>query len=305
MSVANLGYLHICESSSGSWQDFGVNILGLMAIDRADYSNTTFLKMDNHPFRIMVSDASDSQPVGLVAAGWEMASKAEYDAILEQLQSAGVAVQLGDEAGAKLRCVSEYISATDPCGSHFEIYHGRTTNDAACSVAFDSPLGVKEFVTGPMGLGHLVIPAPEIEKSHQFYCQTMGFKDSDDLHLPPFAEGFPDQRVMFMHAKNPRHHSLALYNFPNPVGIVHLMVEVTNVDDVGQCLDRVQKAELPLLASLGRHANDQMLSFYVFGPDGIAVEYGCEGLQIDASFKPTVSTVGDIWGHDYQMPAPE
>ena len=304
MPVANLGYLHIAESSANSWRDFGANILGLMPIERSNYSDTTFLKMDDQPFRLMVSAANDSQPAGLVAAGWEMANKAEYDAMLLQLQNAGVEIQHGDEAGAKLRCVSEYVCAADPCGSRFEIYHGRTS-DTACGVAFESPLGIKTFVTGPMGLGHLVIPAPEIEKSHQFYCEALGFKNSDDLNLPPFAEGFPDQRIIFMHANNPRHHSLALYNFPNPVGIIHLMVEVADVDEVGKGLDRVQKAGLPLLASLGRHLNDQMLSFYVFGPDGIAVEYGCEGLQIDDSFEATVSTIGDIWGHDYQMPAPE
>ena len=44
-----------------------------------------------------------------------------------------------------------------------------------------------------------------------------------------------------------------------------------------------------------------MLSFYAVGPGGIAVEYGCDGLQLDwETFEPTTSTVADIWGHEYQ-----
>ena len=79
----------------------------------------------------------------------------------------------------------------------------------------------------------------------------------------------------------------------------------TSIDEVGACLDRVTNAGYPLLSSLGRHCNDNMLSFYVFGPGGIAVEYGYDGLQFDNwdEFTPTVSTEGDFWGHAYQMPA--
>jgi len=87
---------------------------------------------------------------------------------------------------------------------------------------------------------------------------------------------------------------------------VHLILEVPDIDHVGACLDRVQKAGYPLMSTLGRHCNDNMLSFYVVGPGGIAVEYGCEGRQIDwQNFEPTVSTVGDFWGHDYIVPEVE
>ena len=109
--------------------------------------------------------------------------------------------------------------------------------------------------------------------------------------------------IRFMHACNPRHHSLALFNYPNPVGIVHLILEVPDVDCVGACLDRVQVAGYPLMSTLGRHCNDNMLSFYVIGPGGIAVEYGCEGKLIDwQNYQCTESTQGDFWGHDYVTP---
>lgn len=298
MSVANLGYIHISETDKGSWQQFGGNILGLMPIERPEFADNTFLKMDDAPFRVMVSVTDEAK---LLATGWDTGSQAGFDAMVAKLEAAGVTVTAGDDTGAALRCVTQYASAQDPAGNPFEIFHTRTST-AECDVAFESPVGIKQFVTGDMGLGHAVIPAPNADETHAFYTDVMGFGNSDHLRLPPPAEGAPEMRIIFMHASNARHHSLALANFPHPVGIVHMMVEVTTIDEVGACLDRVNQAGIPLLSTLGRHCNDNMVSFYAIGPGGIAVEFGYDGLQIEdwSKFPPTESTEGDFWGHAYQ-----
>ena len=110
-----------------------------------------------------------------------------------------------------------------------------------------------------------------------------------------------------MHADNPRHHTLGLYNFPNPTGIIHVMAEVGSIDEVGACMDRVKKAGLHIFASLGRHENDEMISFYFFAPGGIGFEVGYDGKQVEdwSQFTPTQSTLGDIWGHEYDFPMPD
>ncbi len=299
MSVANLGYLHVSEQAAGSWRSFGTDVLGTMDVPRCDYEDCTFLKIDDAPFRLMASPGETDK---LVSAGLETASASDYQALIEKIKAAGVDVQAGTREEAEQRCVTEFVRFNDPAGNCLELYYGRT-NPQECNSPFESPQGVSRFVTGDMGLGHVVLPAPDIEQVRAFYIDVLGFGDSDDLRLPPPAEGAPDMRVIFMHANNPRHHSVALFNGPSPVGIVHMMLEVTSIDEVGACLDRVHQAGLPLLSSLGRHCNDNMLSFYVFGPGGIAVEYGYDGLQLDWNeFSPTVSTRGDFWGHAYQMP---
>ncbi len=186
--------------------------------------------------------------------------------------------------------------SADPAGNPFEVYYGRT----GVGGEFKSPQGVSGFVTGDMGLGHYVVPAPNIDETHEFYKTVLGFGDSDDLTLPPPTEGAPEMRIVFMHAGNPRHHSIALFNFPVASGCVHLMFEVQNIDEVGACMDRMEAAHIPLMSTLGRHANDMMLSFYPIGPGGCVVEYGCGGLQLNLdTFQPTKSTVADIWGHAY------
>jgi 3,4-dihydroxy-9,10-secoandrosta-1,3,5(10)-triene-9,17-dione 4,5-dioxygenase len=87
-----------------------------------------------------------------------------------------------------------------------------------------------------------------------------------------------------------------------PSGIVHLMMEVENSDDVGLALDRAIRRKVPMSATLGRHVNDKMLSFYMKTPSGFDVEFGCEGLEVDDhSWVARESTAVSLWGHDFSV----
>ena len=297
MSVASLGYITLQTQDVTAWKTFGSDVLGLMLDAEQGDADKLYFRMDDHPSRLIVQQGDEDK---LLSIGWEFSDAGAYKDVVQRLRDAGAAVTDGDTDGAQTRGVSEYSISADPSGNPFEVYHTRTRlNDN-----FASPLDIKQFVTGELGMGHAVIPAPNTDETHVFYKNVLGFGDSDNLTLPPPAEGAPEMNIRFMHACNPRHHSLALFNFPNPVGLIHLILEVDSIDEVGACLDRVQKGGYPLMATLGRHCNDNMLSFYVVGPGGFAVEFGCEGEQIDwQNYKATESTIGDIWGHDYVPPA--
>ena len=96
--------------------------------------------------------------------------------------------------------------------------------------------------------------------------------------------------------------ALAFMPMPNPTGIVHLMVEVENSDDVGLCLDRAIRKKVKMSATLGRHINDKMLSFYMKTPGGFDIEFGCEGLEVDDhSWTARESTAVSLWGHDFTV----
>jgi 3,4-dihydroxy-9,10-secoandrosta-1,3,5(10)-triene-9,17-dione 4,5-dioxygenase len=91
---------------------------------------------------------------------------------------------------------------------------------------------------------------------------------------------------------------------PTPSGIVHLMIEVRDADDVGLCLDRALRRKVPMSATLGRHVNDLMLSFYMKTPGGFDVEFGCEGRQVhDENWIARESTAVSLWGHDFSLGA--
>jgi 3,4-dihydroxy-9,10-secoandrosta-1,3,5(10)-triene-9,17-dione 4,5-dioxygenase len=91
---------------------------------------------------------------------------------------------------------------------------------------------------------------------------------------------------------------------PTPTGIVHLMIEVEGSDDVGLCHDRALRRKVPMSATLGRHVNDLMLSFYMKTPGGFDIEFGCEGRQVDdETWIARESTAVSLWGHDFSLGA--
>lgn len=294
MGIKNLGYVILEMTDPKAWADFAVDVLGF-GIGEVD-GEIYYLRMDNHAYRYMVRKGTADR---LVSAGYQVD---DLDALEAALSARGVDVSRVSEADAATRKVSNAITFTDPSGNVAECFD----HMMADARAFTPGHGITEFNTGEMGLGHLVLPAPESDSTIAFY-EALGFSCSDDLTLPAFAEGLPDQRIYFMHADNPRHHTLGLYNFPNPTGVIHVMVEVNTIDEVGICMDRVKAAGLHIFASLGRHSNDEMVSFYFFGPGGIGIEVGYEGKQVKdwSQFAPTKSTSGDIWGHEYDFPVVE
>ena len=297
MTVAAIGYLRIESAQSDAFMGFATGVLGLMDAERADEQGARFLRMDQHPFRFMVESGAQDR---LLAIGLEFRDAGQWQAACDRLAAAGHELSAGTESEAARRCVTAFAAVTDPSGNTVELYHGRKLDYRP----FNSPVGTGRFVTGSsrsgdMGFGHAVIPAPQAEQTTAFYTDLIGLAVCDVLHLAA-----PPSQVIFMHADNPRQHSLALYDQPHPVGVVHVMVEVETLDEVGLALDRASKAGHPVIASLGRHVNDNMCSFYVLAPGGIAFEYGYDGLLIDdwSRYTPTVSTEGDLWGHEYNFP---
>ena len=293
IGIASLGYVRIGMRDPRAWAGVGEEILGFRASPQPDGS--IHLRMDGAPARFIVEPAGQD---GFICAGWECAP-ADFAALVGKLSEHGVEPATGLQEECAARCVDAFIRGTDASGNVFEIFHGRQGSDAT----FRSPIDGVRFVADGLGLGHLVLPAANHAETSAFYQRLLGFGMSDELTLPPPVEGAPEMRIHFLHARNPRHHSLGLFNGPAPSGVVHLMVEMTTLDSVGACLDRVLAAGLPITATLGRHVNDGMVSFYFLAPGGIPVEVGYDGKQFDwEHFVPTRSTVGDLWGHAYRFP---
>lgn len=301
MDVRSLGYVVIESTDPAKWLDYGTNILGLMVAPNMPDDGNVYLKMDERPFRFMITKSDQDR---LQLCGWELADQETFESTKESLQSAGVEFTEGSAELVQARQVRGLISLKDPAGNGLELYWGASLDYAK----FVSPKGIAEFETGfngDMGFGHAVLPAPNLQETHAFYRDVLGFGDTDYMHFK-FSEdpNDPGMGLNFMHVNNPRHHSLALYQDQSPVGCIHLMVEVReDVDEVGYCLDRVNEVGIPVVSTLGRHTNDRMLSFYMATPTGFAMEFGTGGLQMDwEGYTPTVSTLPSYWGHKFQAP---
>ncbi|WP_236794736.1 VOC family protein [Amycolatopsis sp. GM8] len=288
--IRALGYIGIGAKDLDAWQEFATRILGLQVtrVRDAENADTLFLRMDSRHHRIAVRAGDDE----LSYVGWEVASEADLDQQARDLEAAGVAVK-EDPQLAELRGVNRLIRAQDPAGFQLELFYGA----AVVSTAFVSPTGVRFVTKDPkgndLGLGHIVLVAPNADEMIDFYLRVLGFKVSDYITFKPLV-------LTFAHV-NPRHHSLAFA--PAPEGrkpfIDHFMLEVDTLDGVGRALDQVRTREISVTASLGRHTNDEMVSFYMKSPSGIGVEYGTSGKLIDdETWAVTNWDAAQFWGHD-------
>ena len=294
--ISSLGYLRIESADVGAWREFGVKVLGLTE-GRGPENGAVYLRMDDFPARLVIVPGERER---LLASGWETADAAALAAVGRALADAGVAYKAGTAEEVAARRVTSMLRVEDPAGHTLEVFCGAALEHRPAV----SPYG-NRFVTGDMGLGHVVLPVSEEEPALRFYTDVLGFRLRDSIRMAPELFGRPPGPPLWMRflGCNPRHHSLALAPFPAPAGIVHLMIETAALDDVGRAMDRCARRRAPVSATLGRHANDQMVSFYVQTPGGFDVEYGTGGLRVDDRTWVTRETTAiSLWGHRFGGP---
>ncbi|MBR9912973.1 MAG: biphenyl 2,3-dioxygenase [Gammaproteobacteria bacterium] len=298
MSINSLGYIGVYSSDLAQWAEYGTQVLGMENVTPHIDDNTgnLYLKMDERPWRLLVIP-SEQDRFGF--CGWECNSAQALQDTVDRLRSAGVEVAEASAGETALRRVQRLVKFRDPTGNQHEAYWGVVADFRRLV----SPVGVRSFVTGKLGMGHVVLPAPDFDITVGFFRDVLGFGLSDLMNIR-FTDdpAEPNKRLWFMHC-NSRHHSLGLFEMPHPAGCVHLMLEVENIDEVGRCEDRRIAHGVPLSATLGRHANDQMVSFYMKSPSNFDIEYGAEGLCVDNwdNYSNFESTVPSYWGHDFSV----
>lgn len=299
MGIRSLAYLRIEATDVPKWREFGLKVLGMVE-GKGGHPDALYLRMDDFPARLVILPGDRDR---LAASGWEVANEAELDEVAARLDAAGVPVKAAEKAELADRRVNGMISFEDPSGNTLEVFHGAALEHRRVV----SPYGHR-FVTGEQGLGHVVLSTHDDAAALAFYRDVLGFRLRDSMRLPPQLVGRPadgEPAWLRFFGCNPRHHSLAFLPMPTPSGIVHLMVEVEQPDDVGLCLDRALRRKVPMSATLGRHVNDLMLSFYMKTPGGFDVEYGCEGRQVDdENWIARESTAVSLWGHDFSIGGP-
>ena len=291
MEVAALAYSVITSRDPQKWTRFAEDIAGFSV---HDVPGGIALRIDERAGRLFIVRGERD---GYFASGWEVRTEQQFAKALAALDARGVAYTQSTKTERALRHVTAMVWFHDPSGNRHELCYGYVSSFAP----FCSPHGAR-FVTGDLGYGHAVLPAPDIVATRSFLMDVLGLGLSDFMVHRPAGEGGAEMRIDFMHCANGRHHSLALFEGEVPSGCVHLMVEVASIDEVGHAYDRMLKAGARLMATLGRHTNDHMISFYVETPGGFALEYGCGGRVMDWD-RHTVfeSTSASLWGHDFSI----
>ncbi|GAB0103739.1 biphenyl-2,3-diol 1,2-dioxygenase [Nocardia sp. JMUB6875] len=287
-AFASLGYVRARIADVAAWRQFAFDTIGF-AEGTGPNPDSVYLRVDEHTYRFELVPGERDE---VIAVGWQVADRRSLELVRETLEKAGVAVSTLSVAEAVNRHVEEAIAFVDPSGFTIEVFHGPLLDHSPVVGKFGN-----RFVTGDLGLGHVVLPVRDIEEARQFYTDVLGFASRGSFRVGP-----PEHPIWirFM-GVNPRHHSLALIpgSRPDGPGIVHVMVEVDSLDDVGRALDRVNKAGYHLSSTLGRHTNDKMISFYVRTPGNWDLEFGCEGMLVGADYVAEEMTADSYWGHEW------
>ena len=293
IDIKSLGYIRVSSTDLEQWRTFAEKVLG-MAAGRGPNAEHLYFRIDQVSARIVVEPGERDE---LACSGWELADPTALQEAREHLAKAGVAFEEGTAEELADRRVQEMIRFRDPWDNVFELFHGITYESRPVVTPYAAT-----FVTGDQGAGHIVIPVLDDVEALRFYTDVLGFRLRDSMSMPgEFVGKEPGSKVWLRFlGVNPRHHSLAFLPMPNPSKCVHVMFEVDKLDDVGRALERVRKHKVHLSATLGRHMNDEMVSFYVRSPGGFDIEFGCEGLQVDdARWVARESTAVSYWGHNF------
>lgn len=286
--VRSLGYIGIGVSDLDAWHRYTTGVLGFeWGPELPD--GTRLVRMDANRQRLFLTPTREDD---ITFAGWEVRNSSELRAVEAHLTALAIPFEHGAAALAAARGVEELLVLKDCDSLRTEIYFGAQIEIRR---PFVPTQAVKGFKTGELGLGHIVLTVANTSASETFYRDVLGFRTTDYINLD-LAPGI-STKATFMRC-NARHHSLALVSAPLPKRLLHFMAEVDHLDEVGLALERAYEAKARIAATLGRHSNDRMLSFYMESPSGFEIEYGCGGRLIDErTWSLEVFDKAEIWGH--------
>lgn len=290
--IRSLGYVRVRATDLEAWRKFAFESIGFA--EGSGPEEALYLRLDERMGRIVVLPGDEDR---VDAVGWEVRDHLALRRVQARVEAAGLAPKPLAQEEADLRGVESGIWFEAPGGTPVEIFHGPALDHSPVATMYGS-----RFVTGDLGLGHVVVPVDDLDGAHDFYAETLGFLPRGAFRLPTPPEAKP-VRLRFM-GVNARHHSLAL--IPSATltapALVHVMVEFETLDEVGQALDRVLGKGYHLSSTLGRHTNDKMVSFYVRTPGGWDLEVGCHGMLVDeTAYTAEEITADSYWGHEWDF----
>jgi len=293
MGVKALSYVIIETVQPEKWDHFLTQIAGVMrARDAAD--GAALYRIDQRPFRFRIERSTRDW---FKAAGYEVSDGSALETLAAAIRASGRPVDDFAAQDCILRGVAAGFRTSDPAGNGLEFFHG----DSRADTPFISPIGVPNFVTGEMGMGHAVFSAPNFQEVLAFHRDVVGFHETDMPAFHLMGPEAPPMHFAFLHADNGRHHSIAFGEGPiPPSGAVHIMLEYPNLVEVGKAHDRMKQFGYAESATFGQHFNDQTVGFYVQTPSGFDLELGCDSLVIDpANWQVTQHEGISIWGHEW------
>lgn len=286
--ILQLAYVRIGVADLAWWRGFG-DVVGF-APGAGPVEVLHWRTDSERDWRIAVET---SPRVGVHTIGWETAGAPALAAVRRRLEAHGARLPPVTRAEKDARQVEDMLVALDPDGLRNEIFWGA---NCALRKPFASPTGTR-FASGACGNGHVTVNVGDAAATLAFYTGALGLRLSDAAWMEGHA------RVYFLRC-NARHHSFAFAQMPRPVGTVHVMSDLADLDQLGSVRDRLLDAGYVLNRDLGSHPLDGVVSLYVATPEGYDFELACGTRLINEESweADKFSRTGIAWGH--RKPAP-
>jgi 2,3-dihydroxybiphenyl 1,2-dioxygenase len=289
MKVSRLAYIGAGATDLAAWRSYGTEVLGLTVGVDSD-ERLLYLRADDRHHRLSIHAGGKDD---LSFVGWEVPDHTALEALAAHVEKQGLPVKPGTPNEIADRRVVDLVHFRCPFTDvRMELVVGP---EDIFSPGFRLGRDLTGFVTGELGMGHFVLYVPDVLTATRFYQRTLGFGLSDWVVSPERKK-----LASFLHC-NPRHHSMALIEWPNASRrIQHVFFETNSLDDIGTTYDVCVERKLAG-TSIGRHPNDRSVSFYFRNPSRWFIEYGWKLRIVDPSnwtAEQYVLKPGIGWGHE-------
>lgn len=256
------------------------DIVGLEEV-AAPGSGEAAFRCDARPISIVLRAAPRA---GFGRCAWSLADEASMAALKMRLGAAAIAFQPLDDPACRSLGLHAAVRFVEPAtGAEIECH----LPDASAATAHFTPSH-----THIQRLGHVVFATPSQRDADTFHRDVLDFRASDRI-----TAGTLFSRP----SASPWHHGLGLA--PGPVArLHHVNFMVSDIDDIGRALHRLQRAGAPVVFGPGRHPASGSVFLYFLDPDGLTLEYsfGMEAFDLDhpraACDWPAGPGSVDTWG---------
>jgi 2,3-dihydroxybiphenyl 1,2-dioxygenase len=284
----SMGYAVVETSQIEKWQTFLRDGIG---IEVTPHSDTLRCRLDDHQCRLLIKSGKAEN---VVALGLEMADEDALQIVLQRLKSFRITAVERTGPEAHQRGVKRFWSFKGPKGLTVECYANPVKATSAPKMVCQG------FVTGDQGFGHIAMVTKRPDEVFAFWRDIFDIRHTDDVQEYRSGAKIDLQFLRF----NRRHHSIALASTPkiplDPIrtSIQHLEVQMVEMDEVSKAYERCKSLGFHISMSVGQHANDRAVSFYVRTPSGFDIECGWNPLTVqEEDWKGQIWDTSSIWGH--------
>jgi len=260
------------------------DLVGLTLVSRTD--SVAFLRCSSAHHDLVLYKAATA---GLRRAAYKVASAADLDRAFATFESRQMQPKWLEADQCAALSQGRTFRVREPhSGLQFELFD-RMTHMAEPYLP---------SLTKIARIGHIVVGTQHYEQAVDCLNQTFNFALSD----------FVDGKFSWMRCfPNPLHHTFAIGK-SDRTHLHHVNFMVTDIDDIGNAMNRMKAADVPIVFGPGRHLPSTSIFLYFLDPDGMTIEFsfGMEELHEGSARNPRMLEMSartmDMWG---SAPKPE